>query len=197
MIRHGQTSRNLENRVLGRSDLPLDETGLNQARAASRSLADVEFTAVYSSPMHRAMQTAQAIMDANHHPKKIQSVPALIEQNFGVFEAYPRDDAQYQSEKHQYFKPFENGESFLDVAARVYSFLDQLIASSSPDEAVLIVAHGGVCRVIENYFHGMDNEEFASYFLKNCEIRQFDTADLHRDTLKPLEEQKESGSCSR
>lgn len=188
MIRHGQTSRNLENRVLGRSDLPLDETGLSQAAKAGKELADIQFDAVYSSPMRRAMQTAQAIKDANQYAFEIQPESSLIEQNFGVFEGVPRDDAEYQKEKHLYFKPFEGGESFLDVAARVYNLLDSLQKKHGEDDKVLLVAHGGICRVIENYFHGMDNDTFASFFMKNCEVRSFDTADLHRDALVKLDD---------
>lgn len=183
IVRHGQTSRNKENRVLGRSDFPLDEIGLLQAEAAGKRLKNNRYDAVYSSPMKRAYQTARAIMEANFFPVPIVKVPALVEQNFGVFEGALRDDPDYQKEKHLYFKPFEGGESFLDVAARVYRFLDDLIDQSDENASVLLVAHGGICRLVENYFQGMDNESFASYFLQNCEARTFDTSTKHRDDL--------------
>lgn len=187
MIRHGQTIRNLQNRVLGRSDFPLDETGLEQARLAGLSLADQPFSAIYSSPLKRAVQTAQAIAQARDDSPVIEMEPRLIEQNFGVFEGIHRLDPKYQKEKHLYFKPFEGGESFLDVAARVYSFLDELPLHHHKDDHILVVAHGGICRLIENYFTGMDNEQFPSYFLQNCEYRTFDFDEIKRDTLKGIE----------
>lgn len=186
MVRHGETDRNKENRVLGRSDFPLNEAGLKQAAAAGEGLKEIVFDAVYSSPMKRALQTAEGIMEHSAHPVSIVPEDALIEQDFGIFEGVPRDDETYQSEKHLYFKPFEDGESFLDVAARVYRFLDHLKETPQAQGNILLVTHGGICRVIENYFHGMNNEDFASYFMKNCEIRSFDFPGPGRGELKIL-----------
>lgn len=186
-IRHGETNINHQNRVLGRTDEPLNYTGLKQADQAGKALKDIAFDAVYCSPMKRAMQTGEAISKNTSFPFAMKIAPALIEQNFGVFEGALRNDPEYQKEKHQYFKPFEGGESFLDVAARVYTFLDEL-QKQYPSKAhnVLLVTHGGICRVIENYFKGMDNEAYAGAFYQNCEVKVFDTDTLHRDSLQPL-----------
>lgn len=191
MMRHGETDRNRLNRVLGRSDLPLNETGLAQADAAGRRLSRTGFDAIYSSPMKRAYQTAEGVARYQSHPVPILVKDALIEQNFGVFEGDKRDDPAYQSEKHAFFKPFAGGESMLDVAARVYHFLDTLAreARLKKQENILLVTHGGVCRLIENYFNGMDNEEFASFFMQNCETRTFEFPNPNRDTLQVLSEE--------
>lgn len=60
-IRHGETNINHQNRVLGRTDEPLNYTGLKQADQAGKALKDIAFDAVYCSPMKRAMQTGEAI----------------------------------------------------------------------------------------------------------------------------------------
>lgn len=192
MMRHGQTNRNALNRVLGRSDLPLNQTGLLQADEAGKKLADTRFDAIYSSPMQRTLQTAEGVIRHQKQAVPLYPAEALIEQNFGIFEGSDRDDPVYQKEKRLYFKPFEGGESMLDVAARVYQFLDRLAADAEQKgyEHILLVTHGGVCRLIENYFDGMDNETFTTFFMKNCETRTFTLPDPKRDALQPLDEEE-------
>ena len=190
VMRHGETERNRINHVLGRSNLPLNETGLSQADQAGKELANIHFDRIIASPMKRTLQTASAVNAHQQNPAQIQTDKRLIEQNFGVWENTYRLDPEYQKEKREYFIPFENGESILDVAARVYPFLDELIASLDPekDGNILLVTHGGICRLISNYFEPMDNDSFITYFHKNCEAKSFDPQSMHRDSLEPLPE---------
>ncbi len=190
VMRHGQTSRNKINHVLGRSDLPLDSTGLHQADTAGIKLGGIHFDAIYSSPLKRAYQTAQAVCRFQTNPAPILVDKRLIEQNFGVFEGVSRDDETYQAEKKEYFMPFENGESYLDVAARVYHFLDDLTKESKKTrrENILITTHGGIARIIETYFNGLSNDDFRTFFMKNCEVRVYDFPKQKSDALKALDE---------
>lgn len=173
VTRHGETDWNHLNHVLGRPDIPLNDTGRKQADHLADRLEDTSLDAIYASPLKRAYQTAEAVQ-VRRPELQIQTEPRLIEQSFGIFEGKSRDDQTYQKEKHEYFKPFENGESFLDVAARVYPFLDELIAAHDNDDSILLVTHGGIGRIIANYFEGMDNEQFASFFMPNCETLLFE-----------------------
>ena len=66
---------------------------------------------------------------------------------------------------------FGGGESMLRVAARIYSLLDELRRG---DETCLLVAHNGIARVVNSYFHDMTNAEYAAFGIQNCEIRQYD-----------------------
>ena len=95
------------------------------------------------------------------------------EQDFGVFEGKSRDDAGYQAAKREFFKRYEGGESFADVVARVYPFLD-MVLEKHEGKTILIVAHKGVCRVIANYFEDMENEEFATFDMEPCEYKIFE-----------------------
>jgi probable phosphoglycerate mutase len=65
-----------------------------------------------------------------------------------------------------------NGESLLQLAHRVYSALDDIISKYN-DKTVLLVSHGGVCRVIETYFHDMSAEGFANWFMDNCGLIRY------------------------
>ncbi len=85
IIRHGQTAWNMERKTQGRTDIPLDETGIRQALKAAERLHKRSLTAVISSPLLRAMQTAQCIAA----PHGLAPVPhdALIEQDVGGAQA--------------------------------------------------------------------------------------------------------------
>lgn len=179
MIRHGETDWNVVNHVQGASDIPLNEKGLQQAEAAGENLKDLRIDRIYSSPLIRARQTSEQIAKKHNTPVEIVIEPALAEQNFGIYEGEPRDDPKYQEEKHKYFMRFKNGESFLDVAARVYPFLDRIIEENPQDSVLLLSCHGGILRMIASYFGDLENDEFAGYFAKNCEVVEFD---INRDS---------------
>ena len=63
----------------------------------------------------------------------------------------------------------KSGESLLQLSHRVYSVLEDIKAKYS-DKTVLVVCHGGICRVIETYFNDMTNEEYSNWFMGNCQI---------------------------
>ncbi len=174
VVRHGETDWNKRNQVQGATDNPLNETGLKQADQTGKNLADIQFTRIYASPLIRARQTAEAINAYQKHPVDIIIEPAIVEQNFGIYEGWPRDNEEYQKEKHKYFARFENGESLFDVAARVYPFLEKLEKECGPDDVVLLSAHGGISRMAASRYRALDNEQFINYFAKNCEADVYD-----------------------
>ncbi len=63
------------------------------------------------------------------------------------------------------------GESMLQMAQRIYNLLDDIKAG---DREVILIAHNGIVRIVESYFREMDNEEFSSCGIKNCEIKRYD-----------------------
>ena len=124
VTRHGQTQWNALNKVLGRTDVPLDETGLAQAEELARSLAGEPIDLVLTSPLQRTVQTGAALACSLGIP--VRTADELIEMNFGIYEGVQRSDPVYQTAKAQYFARYPEGESFLDIAARVYPFLQAL-----------------------------------------------------------------------
>jgi len=172
LTRHGETDWNRKDLILGRTDIPLNENGLRQAERLAEELADVRLDAIYTSPLQRALVMAETVA-AKHPGCRLEVCENLIEMNFGKYEGGERFDTEYQQEKRNYFKRYEGGESYMDIAARVYPFIEQL---KKNNEDVLMVTHNGICRVICNYFHGMENEEFAKFAMRNCEVRTFQVA---------------------
>ena len=90
IARHGETAWNLENRVSGRTDVPLTEKGLQQAQTLARNAVGRGIEVIIASPLLRARQTAQAVSDAIG--VEVQIDERLMELDFGIFEGAPRTD---------------------------------------------------------------------------------------------------------
>ena len=73
----------------------------------------------------------------------------------------------------QFGYQYPEGESLLKVVQRVYNFLDD-IKQRYADKKVMVISHGGVCRVINSYFESLDNEDFFKFNLGNCKVLQYD-----------------------
>jgi len=170
VTRHGETEWNRKNLILGRTDIPLNETGIMQARKL-RDIIPCDIKHVIASPLKRTAMTAQIICENRN--MVLEYDERLIEMDFGIYEGKDRGDKLYQTEKRKFFARFPKGESYFKVAQRVYNFLDDTIKKYA-GENVLIVTHNGISRVIHTYFCDIDNEGFAKYSIENCEIREYD-----------------------
>lgn len=168
--RHGQTQWNAENRTCGRTDLPLTELGHEQARLLAEKAKDYDLDIIVVSPMLRAKQTAQAVADLCGIP--MVEEPRLMEQNYGIYEGKSRFDPGFLENKRHFAWRYPEGESMLDLAHRVYSALDDIVAKYS-DKNVLLVCHGGVLRAVRTYFEDMTNDAYYTYSEPNAAIREF------------------------
>ncbi|MBQ8392436.1 MAG: histidine phosphatase family protein [Clostridia bacterium] len=171
VARHGETTWNVEWRVSGITDVELTERGREQARAAADILKNEGIEIVIVSPLKRAMHTAEIINEKCNALMKIDN--RLTEQNYGVYEGVHRKSEGFLGNKRQFAFRYPGGESMMQVAYRVYSLLDELREKYS-DKNVLLVTHGGVCRVIKTYFEDMTNEEFFNYSQDNCALAIYD-----------------------
>lgn len=171
VARHGQTQWNLENKILGRTDLPLTELGHQQARDLAEKAACLDLDLIISSPMRRAMETAQAVSVRCGVP--VVTDERLMEQDFGIYEGQHHKVAAYLENKKQFAFRYPGGESGFDVACRVYSFLREA-KENYRDRKVLVVCHRCICRTIRTYFEDMTNEEFLLYAEENCAVREYE-----------------------
>ena len=169
VTRHGQTDYNKDEIILGVTDLPLNETGMAQARELAENvekLGNVDI--IIASPMKRALTTAQAVAD--RCGLEIIVDERLREWDYGGFEGRSRFTEGFAENKVNFgVRMGKSGESLLQLSHRVYSVLEDIKAKYS-DETVLVVCHGGICRVIETYFNDMTNEEYSNWFMGNCQI---------------------------
>jgi broad specificity phosphatase PhoE len=146
LVRHGQTDWNLAGRYQGHSDVPLNESGRGEACALAIQLQNQLFSAVYTSDLQRARETAQVIAAALRKPVTVDR--RLREIDLGEWEGQLAEFIKHsQPELWQLrrtdpaaFRP-PGGETVGEVAERVYAVLDE-IARQYPNGNVLIVSHG-------------------------------------------------------
>ncbi len=171
IARHGETPWNVENRVSGRTDVPLTEKGMEQARLLAHSAMGKGIELILSSPLLRARQTARAVSEAIGVPIEIDE--RLIELDFGSFEGGPRSDPEFQYTRAQFPTRYPGGESAFQLAHRVYSCLED-VKRKYAGKTVLLVCHGGVCRMVRSYFMDLTNDEYSYYFAPNAQLVEYD-----------------------
>ena len=171
--RHGQTVWNVENKICGATDIELTELGHNQAIELGKEIASgkIKIDEILYSPLVRAAETARHISEETGIPRRVEM--RLKEQNFGKYESTPRNGEEFKKAKTNFINDFEGGETMLHLCQRVYNLLDD-IKKEAGEKTYLLVAHNGISRIIESYFRNMKNEEFASFGIKNCEIREYE-----------------------
>jgi len=164
LVRHGQTEWNQKERFRGWVDIDLDETGIKQAEAAAPRIARWEVTAIYASPLRRAMATAEIIA----HPLGIPVAPlkGIIDMNFGVWEGLSIDEVKRNYPalfKLWRYSPeileIPQGDSLEDVRKRVVATIDDLTARHE-SATVALVTHRVVCKVLLCHLLGLDNSHF-------------------------------------
>ena len=140
------------------TDSPLTEKGRQQARELGRKVREsgVHIDEILYSPLSRAADTAKAVAEATGLPARCE--PRLREQCFGKYEGTPRDGAEFRISKTHFADRYDGGESMMQLAQRIYNLLDEL--RQDEDKTYLLVAHNGIARVVESYFHDMTNEEY-------------------------------------
>ncbi len=170
-VRHGETVWNVENKICGATDIELTELGHKQAIETGNIILTKKIYAdqILSSPLIRASETARHISEITGIPMRIE--PRLIEQNFGKYESTPRNGREFKEAKKHLADRFDNGESMLRLGQRIYNLLDEL---KEDEKTYILVAHNGIARMVQSYFYDMDNEAFAAFGVKNCEIVRYD-----------------------
>ncbi len=152
-IRHGETDWNVETRIQGHTDIPLNAQGLWQADQVAQALKNESIDAVYASDLSRAMTTAQAI--AHAHGLPIATHPALRERHLGHFqgktwqeiESQHPDDALLWKQRLPEWTPAGGGENLLMLSERIHTCLNE-IAARHMGQHIVCVTHGGVLDIL-------------------------------------------------
>lgn len=171
IARHGETAWNREFRVCGRTDLELTERGIEQAHLLAQEVEKYNITHIISSPLKRALQTSEVVSEKTGIPVTVDD--RLIEQDYGSFEGVSGKDEGFLENKKKFAYRYPGGESMMMVAARVYPLIDE-IKIRYQDKNVLLICHGGVCRVINTYFQDVTNEEFFHWNMENARLKEYE-----------------------
>ena len=175
VIRHGQTDWNIQKRVMGRHDEPLNETGLHQAEEAKNNLMNTKIDIIICSPLKRARQTAEVINEGRNI--LIVYDDRITERDFGEFEGKQTKDFDFKGfwdfYKNEQYQRAENIQSFFE---RIDGFLNDIIKEYK-GKNVLVVAHGGVSIPINCFFNKKIPEGSlidARVSLGNCQVLSYD-----------------------
>lgn len=189
-VRHGHTVWNGENRYQGHSDSELSELGVLQATRVGGRLSGETISAIYSSDLKRATDTAGAI--TAHHGLAVVTDSRLRECGFGdwegltvtqIEERYPELYAAYRGDSITHRAP--NGERLEHLQGRVVDAVNE-IAANHPSGAVVVVTHGGPIRAFFCHAFGAGLVSFRKISLHNCGITTFRCDDPGRWLLEAL-----------
>ena len=174
-VRHGETNWNIEQRLQGQMDLALNATGEAQAVAVGRRFVGSTATALFSSDLLRARQTAQPIAEALHLP--IVLLPALRERHFGRCEGmtleeishqYDDDARAIQCHDPDYASP-GGGESRRQHQVRILGCIEHLVREHA-GQSIVVVTHGGALDVIYRRARQLPLEAPRDYPIPNAGI---------------------------
>jgi len=189
-VRHGRTAWNLERRFQGHTDIPLDATGLAQARALAAHLRGERFDAAYSSDLSRARETAQCIVADRAH-LQLTLDPRWREMKFGVWEGstWPEISARFPevaaapNAGGDFLTPPE-GEAFADLCARVAAALADLRAASAPGATVLLATHAGPLHALLRVVLGASEADALKVRFEPASLTRLRLADAGGELLE-------------
>jgi len=165
-VRHGVSGWNAENRLCGRTDVPLSDEGRRQAARLAERLRGLSPAALYTSPLRRAVETAEIITAAVRLTPVVED--RLIELDYGAWEG--KTFAEVMEQDAEAFRAWDadpgnvsprGGESGGQAMARVAPFLDELAARHPGErEHVIVVCHRTICRLIVCHALGLPPSEY-------------------------------------
>ncbi|MCR5336087.1 MAG: histidine phosphatase family protein [Synergistes sp.] len=171
IIRHGKTELNKANVLQGRSDYPLNEEGISQAKRAACGMSGIDFSNVFSSPLKRAVQTAELVAP------DIKAVidERLIEMDYGPYEGSDLRDPS--PEIRRFFSDFVHNpapagmEPLSSIVSRVGAFLEEI--RTLPGN-ILISTHAIAMKGALEYLTPGSNGSYWSRYIGNCAVYAFD-----------------------
>lgn len=157
LVRHGITDWHAHRKVLGHRDIPLNDEGRRQAEAIADALAAVPIADVVSSPLVRAVQTAEAI--GRRCGIQVARDPRLIDLRVGRWEGVSYDDVDASPEYQRFLANPESetipgGENLADVRTRAVGALEQALEDSPSGDGIVVVTHAGIIRVLLTHYLG-------------------------------------------
>ncbi len=175
IIRHGKTDWNMQNKLQGHMDIPLNEEGIQMAIESGKKNKDVHFDICFCSPLTRAKQTAAYFLGDRKVPVIYDD--RLKEMNFGIYEGTLNYRTDENCPVNVFFKDPANyngvkdGESTKDLMNRTKDFLDTVVNPMLKEgKDILIVGHGAANSSLICQFRGLGVEKFWDEGIENCRL---------------------------
>jgi broad specificity phosphatase PhoE len=185
LVRHAETDWNRERRFQGRADLPLNEAGREQARALAGRLRTEPVTAVYTSPLRRALETAEIV--AARLGLEPRALDALLEIDVGAWEGLTIDEVRARYPERfdvDWRSGWEDGETYDELVERVVPALLELGRRHDCGH-VLAVTHAGPLRAAIAASMRLSYDEARPLIgpLGNCDVHRFELRDGKLDRV--------------
>jgi len=178
LVRHGQTDWNLHHRFQGQTDIPLNQTGEEQADRIARRLSRTKIDIIYSSDLRRTLQTAECI--ASYHHIQFITDPRWRELSFGLWEGltYAEIRAREPQLLEKWQEDPENaaapeGETLRQLAMRVASALEDL-RSDHADHTVLLTVHGGTIQCLFCLALGIELNHYWQFAVSSASLSEME-----------------------
>lgn len=177
-IRHGETAWNVDTRIQGHLDIPLNEQGLRQATHLAQALAQRDrIDAIYASDLSRAHATASAIGQALG--QGVTAHTGLRERHFGEFQGRTFKEIEIEQPDHAWhwrkrtpdWVPPGGGESLVLLRERILNTVNELAAAHNGQQIVL-VAHGGVLDILYRAANRMELQAPRTWQLTNTAVNR-------------------------
>jgi broad specificity phosphatase PhoE len=157
LIRHGVTDWHRDRRVLGQRDVGLNAEGINQAQGIAAALKDLVIGEVISSPLLRAVQTAEIL--AGQYHIEIARDPRLSDFRVGKWEGMTYDEVSASPEYQRFLadplsERIPGGEDLKQIRDRAVSAVEQALEDTPAGESVALVTHAGIVRVVLAHYLG-------------------------------------------
>ncbi|MGQ9632156.1 MAG: histidine phosphatase family protein [bacterium] len=182
LVRHGETDWNREEVFRGRIDVPLNERGLAQARALGEALRSQKIEAIYSSPLSRALKTAEIVAEFQGDVE-VRAERGFIDIDYGEWQGLPHEDVKGKyPELYEAWQDapqtvrFPGGESLDAVQDRALAALGGVIRTNE-GRTVAVVAHRVVNKVLLCAILGLDSSHFWLIRQDTCAINCFESSE--------------------
>jgi len=176
-VRHGETDWNRDRRIMGREEVGLNETGRFQSLALQQALAGFSFDALFSSPILRARETAQILLEGR--PLNPIWEERLVEVDYGQWVGKTFAEVRDVPGYVPYFKRLETpvapgGETLFQVRDRMLAFLEE-IKKKHPDQVVLAVSHADTIKCVLMAILQIPFENIWRFRIDNVSVSLFES----------------------
>lgn len=172
MVRHGQTDWNVQRKIQGQKDIPLNAVGEQEAKELAKHFKDIHFDFAFSSDLLRAKRTAEII--ALEHKLAVETTKLLRERHFGKLEGEPSaafftqlkliEELSHEERlKYRLTDDYETDEEFI---SRVLTFIRET-AIVYPDKNILVGTHGGTLRMLLMHLGEFSYKDNDAHHIKN------------------------------
>jgi len=172
LVRHGETSWNRDRRIMGRQEIGLDETGRHQALALQEALARFAVDAAYSSPVCRARETVQILVEGRDLQPRFDE--RLVEIHYGDWVGMTFEEVRALPDYTPYFQRLQtpvapNGETLFQVRDRAVDFVEHL-RKEHPDQTVLAVSHADWIKCLLMEYLGIPFGNIWKFRIDNASV---------------------------